>query len=385
MIGLIKTVLALTHRTIPPIAHLRTPNPAIRLDGSVFELPSTARPWASVDGVRRAGVSAFGIGGTNAHVVLEQAPPTRPRPRRHVPQLLLVSAKTAAVAQDSLDRVTAFAAETAPGELADLAYTLRTGRAELQWRAALLTLAHGEATGVRRVDEAARARGVALHLTGAGELTGNRPNYDADPVYRRTVDEGVALLRGHHLGDGVRERCDRLLACVGLTRSLISRGVTPRALAGSGVGVLAGAVVAAVMSLAYALALLRGADAPDVRLNPAELPLHVDGRPDDHAYWRAQAARPAASVPLPDEPDRVLWVEVGTSVTPHLGADQPPLPADRHARVLATVGALWQSGLTDGWDPVHDTGRRRLPAPTYPFAATRHYLDAPGANPNRER
>ncbi|MET8094243.1 beta-ketoacyl synthase N-terminal-like domain-containing protein, partial [Micromonospora sp. NPDC005220] len=218
VIGLIKTVLALTHRTIPPIAHLRTPNPAIRLDGSVFELPTTARPWAPVDGVRRAGVSAFGIGGTNAHVVLEEAPPTPPRPRRHVPQLVLVSAKTAAAAQDSLDRVTAFAAGTAPGDLADLAYTLRTGRAELPWRAAVLTGVTDGVARLRKVDATARARGVALHLTGAGAVTGNRPNYDADPVYRRTVDEGVALLRGHDLDDSVRERGDRLLACVGLTR-----------------------------------------------------------------------------------------------------------------------------------------------------------------------
>ncbi|MGW3783613.1 beta-ketoacyl synthase N-terminal-like domain-containing protein [Micromonospora chokoriensis] len=385
VVGMIKTVLALTHRTIPPIAHLRTPNPAIRLDGSVFELPTTARPWAPVDGVRRAGVSAFGIGGTNAHVVLEEAPPIPARPRRHVPQLVLVSAKTAAVAQDSLDRVTAFAAGTAPGDLADLAYTLRTGRAELPWRAAVLTGVTDGVARLRTVDATARARGVALHLTGAGAVTGNRPNYDADPVYRRTVDEGVALLRGHDLDDSVRERGDRLLACVGLTRSLRSRGVTPRALAGDGVGAVAAAVVAGVMSLADALTLLRDTDDPGVRLHPAALPLLIDGRPDDSAFWRAAALRPPTSTPPPDVPDPVLWIEVGTTVTPHLDADQPALPANRHARLLATVGALWQLGLTDAWDPVHDTGRRRLPAPTYPFAATRHYLDAPGADPTTER
>ncbi|MEU5949936.1 beta-ketoacyl synthase N-terminal-like domain-containing protein [Micromonospora sp. NPDC047465] len=390
VIGLIKTVLALKHRVIPPIAHLATPNPAVRLDGSVFELPAAARPWAPIDGVRRAGVSAFGIGGTNAHVVLEEAPAARPRPRRHVTELVLVSAKTAAAAQDSLDRAVACVAGTAPGELADLAYTLRTGRAELPWRAAFLTGAHASPPTVRQVAAKARARGVALHLTGAGELTGNRPNYDADPVYRQVVDEGVALLRGRDLDEAVQERCTRLLACVGLARSLRSRGVAPRALAGVGLGAVACAVVAGTMSVADALALIRGADVDGSRFGPPDLPVHTcGGEPlteyDDLAYWRAQAAEPPAPATLPVDLDQVLWIEVGTSVTPHLGPDQPALPADRHARLLATVGALWQLGVVDAWDPAHDAGRRRVPAPTYPFAATRHYLDAPATRLDTER
>ncbi|MER5703191.1 beta-ketoacyl synthase N-terminal-like domain-containing protein [Micromonospora sp. NPDC002296] len=390
VIGLIKTVLALKHRVIPPIAHLRTPNPAVELDGSVFELPATARPWEPIDGVRRAGVSAFGIGGTNAHVVLQEAPAVRSRPRRHVTELVLVSAKTAAVAQDSLDHAVAHVAGTTPGELADLAYTLRTGRAELPWRAAFLTGAHGSPATVRQAGAKGRARGVALHLTGAGELTGNRPNYDADPVYRRVVDEGVALLRGHDLDEAVRERCDRLLACVGLARSLRSRGLAPRAVAGAGIGAVACAVVAGIMSVADALGLIRGTGVDGVRLGPADLPVHAfDGQPltggGDLAYWRARAAEPPASATLPVDLDPVFWIEVGTSVTPHLGPDQPVLPADRHARLLATVGALWQLGVIGAWDGVHDTGRRRLPAPTYPFAATRHYLDAPATHLDTER
>ncbi|MER5333760.1 beta-ketoacyl synthase N-terminal-like domain-containing protein [Micromonospora sp. NPDC002717] len=390
VIGLIKTVLALKHRVIPPIAHLATPNPAVRLDGSVFELPTAARPWAPIDGVRRAGVSAFGIGGTNAHVVLEEAPAARPRPRRHVTELVLVSAKTAAAAQDSLDRAVACVAGTAPGELADLAYTLRTGRAELPWRAAFLTGPHASPPTVRQAVAKARARGVALHLTGAGELTGNRPNYDADPVYRQVVDEGVALLRGRDLDEAVRERCTRLLACVGLARSLRSRGVAPRALAGVGLGAVACAVVAGIMSVADALALIRGADVDGSRFGPPDLPVHTSGGEpltgyDNLAYWRAQAAVPPAPATLPVDLDQVLWIEVGTSVTPHLGPDQPALPADRHARLLATVGALWQLGVVDAWDPAHDAGRRRVPAPTYPFAATRHYLDAPATRLDTER
>ncbi|MDI5939834.1 ketoacyl-synthetase C-terminal extension domain-containing protein, partial [Micromonospora sp. DH15] len=227
------------HRTVPPIAHLSTPNPRVELAGSVFDLPVAARPWTPIDGVLRAGVSAFGIGGTNAHVVLEAAPDPASRRRRHVTELVLVSAKTATAAQDSVDRAVDFVARTAPGDLADVAYTLRTGRAELPWRAAFLTGRHAPAAGtgvpgpaVRQVDAKARARGVGLYLTAAGELTGNRPNYDADPVYRATADEGAALLRGQPLDEPARERAYRLRRLLDLAAATHARragpGVRPR-------------------------------------------------------------------------------------------------------------------------------------------------------------
>ncbi|MGK5632218.1 type I polyketide synthase, partial [Streptomyces sp. URMC 123] len=72
--GLIKAVLALEHRTIPPTLHFETPNPLLRLDESPFYVPTESRPWPAGPLPRRAGVSSLGIGGTNAHVVLEEAP-----------------------------------------------------------------------------------------------------------------------------------------------------------------------------------------------------------------------------------------------------------------------------------------------------------------------
>ncbi|MDI5943021.1 hypothetical protein QLR68_33890, partial [Micromonospora sp. DH15] len=156
-------------------------------------------------------------------------------------------------------------------------------------------------------------------------------------------------------------------------------------------GLLAGAVVAGVVTLPEAVALLRG-DRDPARLRPAELPLRAaggepltDAECADPTRWRAAALAPAAPQPLPPDADRLLWIEVGTSVTPRFGPDPSALPTDRHARLLATVGALWQLGLAGPWDPAYDTGRRRVPAPIYPFAATRHYLDAPATHLDTER
>ena len=137
--GVIKTVLALKNRTIPPVAHFTEPNPALNLEDSVFRVPAVAEEWTPINGVRRAGVSSFGIGGTNAHVVLEEAAPPPPAGRpRQAPELILISAKTSQAAAESLARARKHIAHARERDYADIAFTLRSGRAELPWRAAFV-------------------------------------------------------------------------------------------------------------------------------------------------------------------------------------------------------------------------------------------------------
>src|SRR5690606_30132197 len=93
--GFIKTVLSLEHGMIPPSLHYERPNPRIDFENGPFRVNATLTKWETNGHPRRAGVSSFGIGGTNAHVVLEQAPPTplptaKPRPAH----LLQLSART---------------------------------------------------------------------------------------------------------------------------------------------------------------------------------------------------------------------------------------------------------------------------------------------------
>ncbi|MFF1297266.1 MULTISPECIES: beta-ketoacyl synthase N-terminal-like domain-containing protein [unclassified Streptomyces] len=91
--GLIKTVLMLRHRTLVPTPHLTRPNPELHLEGGPLTLATELRPWEVPDGVpRRAGVSALGVGGTNAHVVLQEAPPVAPPTEPGLPVLVPVSA-----------------------------------------------------------------------------------------------------------------------------------------------------------------------------------------------------------------------------------------------------------------------------------------------------
>ncbi|MBY6263490.1 SDR family NAD(P)-dependent oxidoreductase [Azospirillum sp. 412522] len=210
--GLIKTVLALRHRAIPPSLHVATPNPAMTLERTPFYVPAECRPFAG-PGPMRAGVSSFGIGGTNVHVVLEEAPPPPPPafpPRAY--ELLVLSARSPAALDTAAGRLAGHL-ERNPGlPLADVANTLRRGRRAFEHRRMLVAGSTAEAAALLRAGDPQRSPagtapaertsvaflfpGLGDHYAGMGwEL------YCTEPVFRRTVDECAGLLRRHQDGD----------------------------------------------------------------------------------------------------------------------------------------------------------------------------------------
>ncbi|SCG49762.1 amino acid adenylation domain-containing protein [Micromonospora halophytica] len=135
--GLIKAVLAVRHGVIPPNLHFARPHPEIDLAGGPFYVPTKARDWP--EGPRRvAGVSSFGVGGTNAHLVVEQPPPADPvEASDDVACLLPVSARTPAALRDAVSRLRAHLAG-APPVLTEVAATLALGRRAFACRAAVV-------------------------------------------------------------------------------------------------------------------------------------------------------------------------------------------------------------------------------------------------------
>ncbi|MCG7204959.1 type I polyketide synthase [Streptomyces arenae] len=163
--GMIKAVLALRHRTIPPSPYFREPNPEIDLASGPFHVPDVAAAWPPGDGPRRAGVSSFGMGGTNAHVVLEEAPvpPERIAPRRSA-QVLVVSGASERALADNAAALGRALAERPDVDLADAAFTSQLGRRALPYRAAVVAANRGEAS----------AR-LAARAAGAGPSAGDGP------------------------------------------------------------------------------------------------------------------------------------------------------------------------------------------------------------------
>jgi amino acid adenylation domain-containing protein len=213
--GLIKVVLALRHGRIPRQLHFRTPNPRIAWQELPVRVATEALPWAAGARRRIAGVSAFGFSGINAHVVVEEAPAecsaagtTEPASRSH--HLLALSARSPA-ALEALAGSYARWLEGHPGaDLADVCFTAGVGRCHFEQRlavtagsaeevrGALEALARGEGhAGVHRGVGRGRPR-VAFLFTGQGSQYAGmaRELYEAQPVFRHTLDRCADLLRG---------------------------------------------------------------------------------------------------------------------------------------------------------------------------------------------
>lgn len=205
VIGLIKAVLALEHRLIPPTLHIKRPNPKLGLDGSPFYVNSELADWTG-SSPRRAGINSLGMGGTNAFVIIEEAPSGQAPGGSPSEQLLRVSAGT----ESALEAATAQLAEHLarhPGtDLADVAYTLHMGRRDLPHRrvavcrdvaaaAALLRRPHDPAVLTARTRRA--ARDVVFLFPGQGTQYPNMglELYRTEPVFREHLDRCCEILQ----------------------------------------------------------------------------------------------------------------------------------------------------------------------------------------------
>ncbi|HEY0512848.1 MAG TPA: beta-ketoacyl synthase N-terminal-like domain-containing protein [Thermoanaerobaculia bacterium] len=166
--GLIKTVLALEHAEIPPSLHFETPNPRIDFAASPVYVNRELAVWPQGAGPRRAAVSSFGFGGTNAHVILEEAPARPPRPGTAEParHLLILSAKTEPALAAAARNLAEHFREHPETDLGDAAFTLLAGRQAFAHRRAVVC--HDVADAAARLAEPAESPAGMGPLAEAG-------------------------------------------------------------------------------------------------------------------------------------------------------------------------------------------------------------------------
>ncbi|MFH8662957.1 type I polyketide synthase [Streptomyces afghaniensis] len=186
--GLVKTLLVLRHGVIPPMANFSEPNPRIDLDRSPFYIPCTARPWPESDLPRRAGLTSLGVGGTNVHLILEQAPESTPRTGSAAPaDVLLVSGSSPQALADNARAFRDRLRQPPAPHPADLVTTAALGRSHGRHRLA----AHGSTP-------AALADALDAWLAGttaAAVTTGTAPGEGAPRVAFQFTGQG-----SHHSG-----------------------------------------------------------------------------------------------------------------------------------------------------------------------------------------
>ncbi|WP_412538008.1 beta-ketoacyl synthase N-terminal-like domain-containing protein [Longispora sp. K20-0274] len=282
VVAVIKTVLALEHGLIPPTVNYERPNPAIDFDDSPFYVASTLTKWETDGGPRQAGVSSFGIGGTNAHVILAEAPaPTvPPAPAESTPRLLRLSARTPEALAAAAGRLADHLDRHPDLDLADVSHTLRIGRTARKHRATVVATDPADAArGLRdakrlRTGEAPSAtQPVAFLFTGQGsQYVGMGAElYRSEPVFAAAVDDCAALLgdldvrallfTDERLGETRFTQPALFVLEYALAKVWEHWGVRPAAMIGHSIGEYVAATVAGVFALPDALRLVatRGA------------------------------------------------------------------------------------------------------------------------------
>lgn len=278
--SLIKVVLALEHEAIPANVNLTEPNPKLQLDGSPFYLPGSVRSWPRTPGrPRLAGVSALGMGGTNVHAIVEEAPAVdRPVPPQR-PRVVVWSAASPQAETVYRDRLAAHFARCDATAFADGTATLQRGRVAYRVRAAAVAASPAEAAAALSDPRSAAVissmrrespRGVAFLFPGQGSQHAGVAFdlYAHEPAFAAALDECLDLFDAEGLPlrrawrDGARDEdleptvvAQPLHFAIGyaLARAWRAWGVTPTALLGHSIGELVAATVAEVFTLAGAV------------------------------------------------------------------------------------------------------------------------------------
>ena len=285
VVGLIKTVLALKHKKIPPTLHFESANPNINFTESPFFVNSRLTEWTTNGHPRRAGVSSFGVGGTNAHVVIEEAPNVKSGNVARRKQLIILSAKTEQALDQRTRDLVSFLKNSPEMALSDVAYTLHVGRKSFDNRRMLVAADTTEAirlmengTPGRMLSgcEQRRNRPVVFMFPGQGSQYVNmaRGLYESEKVFRDDVATCAELLKpllDLDIRDVIFPPADRakeaeeLLANArvaqpsifiiefALARLWMSWGIKPAAMIGHSVGEYVAACISGVFDLADAV------------------------------------------------------------------------------------------------------------------------------------
>ncbi|MFB6367570.1 SDR family NAD(P)-dependent oxidoreductase [Paenibacillus elgii] len=417
--GLIKTLLALKHRLIPPTLHFTVPNPRIDFQNSPFEVSARLEPWKRDLTPLRAGVSSFGIGGTNAHIILEEAPESAEEPQQTGEgasnrQLIVLSARTESSLQRMSERLAEHLSEYPGTDLAAASFTLQTGRRGHEYRRFVIGSSAAEAAEALKSAAQPRlhvARGdappVIFLFSGIGEqwspIHSGDELYRAEERFRKRMDECFGILRrlyGRDLKpllypasrdrqpDDLSVYAEPLQCSIAYSFGalLMDWGIRPQSMAGDWMGEAVCACLSGELPLEEAFQRIQAGGG-----------MH-SGAPEERQTGSAAHGRKfrIPFIPIGDIgqtaaallQSQALFIELGSAES---GSCAVRLQECAHAEkaeavillperdkegrlpysidyVLSILGECWVRGKEPKWDRLHESKRpSRLPLPGYVF------------------
>jgi acyl transferase domain-containing protein/glutamate-1-semialdehyde aminotransferase len=317
--GLINATNILRHGIFPPTLHFREPNPQFDLANSPFYVNAKLTEWKPQELPRTAGVSAFGVGGTNAHVILEEPPAQSSTDSPRPAQLLVLSARSEQALEKATDNLVEHLKAHPDLCVADIAWTLQAGRRRFPCRRsavvrnisdAIEVLAQRDRKHMQTRLNTNESAAVYFLFPGQGSQHPNmgRQIYEAEPIFRQWVDRCCEILRpqlgedllpllypAHDASETEKRRLTETVMAqpaiftveYALAQLWMSWGIYPKAMLGHSVGEFVAACLAGAFSLEDALALVAARGrmmqklAPggmlSVRLPEAEIRARING------------------------------------------------------------------------------------------------------------
>jgi len=377
--GLIKSVLALEHRQLPPTLNFSEANPELEIDKTPFYVAEKAVDWKEKDLILRAAVNSVGLGGTNAHVVLEEAPTSSEVSSGDGYHLLTMSARTDDQLRKVLDRLTTHLKENPSENIANVAYTTHVGRKAFLHR--VTVVARNASEAVSKMTTSMRERYTSRNTIASRKIliSGGHDNidvasslYNECDIFRSEVNKCLSTapdttktlvlselgINGSPVESG--SSVTTFISKLSLANVWKKWGLNMQEALGFGLGELVADAVNGRRSVGATIDLLGGRD----ELKSA-----------------TQAELSDLGINL--KKDQVLFVGLcndAENYSAMSGHCVPSLYDDKSinapARLLMSLGKLWEDGWEVDWTSFHgDDTPKRVPLPSYPFEETVHRPD----------
>jgi acyl transferase domain-containing protein/acyl carrier protein len=428
--GLMKVVLALQHGEIPPHLHLQQPNPYINWDKSI-KVPTQRLPWLTGEKKRLAGVSGFGFCGTNAHLILEEAPVSQSvqssikRPLH----LLALSAKTDEALVELAERYEKHLAAHPDLALGDVCFSASCGRSHFQHRLSIVASSTAElceklaafSTGQEVAGlykgKVADAPKIAFLFPQDSEYLGGRQLYETQPEFRRVFDQCNDIVRSYldkslleilvppESGTSSNNDADSQAALFALEYALYqlwkSWGIEPSIVTGQGVGEYVAACVAGVFSLEDGLKLVAKKSSQDfeqiakqITYSQPRIPLvsNLTGEAINQTspeYWYRQGRQSinvTTSLNTLTQQGYEFFVAVGSNDDSSNEFWLPSLHPQKNdwQQLLESLGTLYVRGAKVNWLGFEkDYFYQRVQLPTYPWQRKRHWFGTQNGHQNQ--